>query len=333
MSQNHISNVAKTLPLAIMLSLLSGCGPSEKDSAVDQQPMLPPSGPVMRKEFVSIPISLTEKTASLSLASSTTYTIALTGCASGYTSIAHETSSNLQVYKFDRNCLAKLTQFQLNGFTYQPHTDFTTWQAGDTAVFQSTTNATDQLTVKVITTLASPISGTESVHYQFSTIVKGSDSTLGQTDVGDAHTMTVDGQAAPSFTVKSVQLTGISNTGAGQFNFVLECTSNITGNAGTTACLDVLYSDITYTLVEDTYGSTMTYANAQALFPGTASSVNVNTDVVAVGAGGTVHGGFNSVTLDGPAAMHLHPHMILVIAAANLSYLYFNVDVTILTQD
>jgi hypothetical protein len=321
--------------IAIVFFLGFSCAPAEEDDGVFGKPNLPDKSASSDSGLIKIPVKLTEKKKGFSLADATTYSISLTDCASGYTSTANQNSSSLKVYKFDRDCLAKLTQFQLNGFTYTPQAadPFTTWQTGDTATFEVAASPSNTLQVKVISTLDDPISGTEAVEYRFSTIESGANETIADTDVGDPHTMTVAGQDAPSFTIHSVELVGITAGGAGQFEFVMECTSDITGAGATTACLDVLFTDIRYKLIEDTYGSTLTYAQAQALFPADESSVDTATEVVAVGGGGTTHGGFTTVTLDGPDIMHTHPNMILVIEAADLSYLYFNVDVTILTQD
>lgn len=334
-----MSMITRSFFLLACLGLCVACASEDEEDAVSQTnpPMVPMTPTGGGRALLSIPVTLAKKgRTSLSLANATSYTIELAACASQYHSTATETSSNLQVYSFDRGCLAKLTQFSINGFTYTPVTgsNFTTWQANDTALFEVSSDPTNQLSVKVISTLSDPVQATDAVAYQFSDIVKGSDETLGKVDVGDAHTMSVSGQAAPSFTIHSVEMVGITSPGgAGQFDFVLECTSNITGAGNTTACLDSLYVDLKYKLVKDTYGSTLNYAQAQSLFSSGTSSVDPATDTVAVGAGGTTHGGFNTVTLDGPDQIHNNPNMILVIEVAGLSYLYFNVDITTLTQD
>lgn len=287
------------------------------------------------RELVKIPVAFGPYQSGLSLASATSYTITLSGCATGYTSTATNASTNLQVYKYDHGCLAKLTTFAINGKSYTPKagSTFTTWQANDTAVFEVVADPTDTLNVKVVSTVADPVTGAEVVEYKFYKLLLGSTSTILDSTVGSGDSMVVGGQGAPSFTISSIQYTGTSATGAGQFIFKMECTADITGAAATTACLDGLYSDMRYKLIEDTYGSTLTLAQADALFPTDENSITIATDTIAVGASGTTHGGFFTSTLDGPDAMHTHPHMLLVIQVADLSYTYFNVDVTTLTQN
>ena len=75
--------------------------------------------------------------------------------------------------------------------------------------------------------------------------------------------------------------------------------------------------------------------DAQALFPTGEFAIDTATEVIAIGAGGTVNGGFTTkvgsgAALVGPDAMHNNPNMILILESADLSYTYYNVDVTVL---
>lgn len=302
------------------------------------------------REFAYIPVTVAESQDSaiglydgfFLAANATSYSISLAGCASGFTSTATEASTNLQVYKYDKTCLAKLTQFAINGITYSATatgaTNFTTWAANDTATFANTVSSTDTVGVKVVAQLANPISGTEAVTYLFYDIEKGSDNSgLSQAVVGAGHTMTVSGQAAPSFTINAVRYVGMTAGGAGQFEFSLECSVILT-NTNTT-CKDVTLTDIDYKLVEDTYTSTLTLANANTIFGTAGTSVAAGERVVV---GGTdadsntlTKGGYytnNTTPLDGPVTIHAKPNMIFIMRAGS-SYQYFNVDVTILTQN
>lgn len=275
-------------------------------------------------------------------ANATTFSISLASCVSGFTSTANESSTNLQVYKYDQGCLAKLTQFTINGITYSATatgaTNFTTWAENETATFANAASSTDLVTVKVVAQLDDPISGTEAVTYSFYDIEKGTDNTdLGQAQVGAGHTMTVSGQAAPAFNINEVRFVGMTAGGAGQFEFTLECQVALT-NTNTT-CKDVTLTDLDYKLVEDTYTSTLTLAQADTIFSTAGTSV-AGGEVVSVG--GTdqdsntlANGGFytnNSTPLDGPATIHSKPNMIFIMRVGS-SYQYFNVDITVLTQD
>jgi hypothetical protein len=126
-----------------------------------------------------------------------------------------------------------------------------------------------------------------------------------------------------------VSFVGVTAGGAGQFDIILECTSDI---GVTDTCEGVDFTDTTYKLVEDTYTSTMSIGDANALFPAGESSITLPGDREAPG-GTTTNGGFATVTLDGPDEMANNPNMILILQAADTSYQYFNIDVSTLTQD
>jgi len=288
-------------------------------------------------QTVAIQVSLIRKgTAGLHegfglVASATAFDISLEGCATGYTSTADEGSTALQVYKFDRGCKAKLTGFEYGGRTYIPTVadPFTTWNAGDSALFdEAGFPGTNAITVNVISQLADPVSGTEAIVYQFSEIVKGADESILEATVGAAHTLTVDSQPPPSFTIHSVEFLGVTAAGAGQFRFTMECTTALVVDE----CENVDMADLTYKLVQDTYADTMNIAEANALFPAGETAVTLPGDRTAPG-GVTTNGGFISATIDGPNAMATNPNMIFIIQANNTSYQYFNVDVATLTQD
>lgn len=319
------------------LLLVVGCGNPKVD---DVSPTDGSQTSDQVEEKITIDLLVAEKAKSLSLtADATAFSISLEGCASGYTSTATEVSTGLQVYKFDQNCLAKLTTFTVGGIVYVPTaaTPFSTWLAGDTATFEDQSDPTNLINVTVVSQLDNPISGTEPVTYAYSQVSQGADENIADSVVGDSHVLSVGGLEAPSFTIAGVTFNGITATGGGQFVFTLECTANITGAAATTACLESNFTDLKYKLVADTYGSTLTYADAQSIFASGPISIDTATDVVAIGAGGTVNGGFvtksDASILTGPDQMHLNPNMILVVEVAGTSYTYYNIDVTTLTQN
>src|SRR5690606_17050272 len=91
---------------------------------------------------LSIPIRLakgTGDTSSLALTSEAEgFEIQLADCLSGYTAAVSEAHTDgLEVYRHDRGCLAKLSQFTFSGTTYYPTASdpLSTWQVGDSALF------------------------------------------------------------------------------------------------------------------------------------------------------------------------------------------------------
>lgn len=290
-----------------------------------------PGGAASSNAMVTIPVQVS--TARLGLLSdATTFTIELVDCASGYTSTANQASTALLVYKYDSGCVAKLTTFTFNGKTLIPTSadPFTTWQANDTATFDEANEAgTYAASLKVISQLDDPVSGAEAVVYQFSELNRGNDEELLQANVSEGHPLTVGSQNPPSFTIASAQLININANGGGQFLFKLACTSSI-GN--TNACEGVNMNLITYKLIEDTYGSDLNIAEANALFPAGETVVTMPDDRIAPGAQ-VANGGFQTIVLDGPDRMADKPNMIFIMQANDWSYQYFNVDVATLSQD
>lgn len=304
---------------------------SEDESSTSSGFMAPGGVGVSSSGMVTIPVQLSTNRLGL-LADATTFRIDLVDCASGYTSFATQSSTALQVYKYDSGCVAKLTTFTFNGKTLVPTTadPFTTWQANDLATFDEVNEAgTFASSLKVISQLDDPVSGTEAVIYQFSEINRGADKEMLQASVSEGHELTVASQDPPSFTIATAQLVDINANGGGRFIFTLSCTVSI---GSTSVCANVNMNTITYKLIEDTYGSDLNIAEANALFPAGETAVTMPDDRVAPGAQAT-NGGFVTITLDGPDRMADHPNMIFIMQANDWSYQYFNVDVATLSQD
>lgn len=312
--------------------------------SVEEASVVPQDGEETEQSFtdedlVSIPVSISESGATaLNLAPASAYSISLDSCASGYTSAADETDSTLAVYKFDRDCLAKLTAFTAGGISYQPQSgsDFTTWLAGDEATFEEVGTPANTVTVRVVETLAAQILGTETINYAFSEVDAGVDENIADSVVGDSNPLQIEGQAAPAFSINAVNFVGINATGGGEFEFKLECDSLQTGTDATAACEALNLTDVQYKLVDDTFGGAITAAEAQTIFASGESSI-LTVDVINPGEESLTNGGFTTTlgagsALAGPDQMHLNPNMLLIIEADDTSYLYFNIDVTTVSQ-
>ena len=282
----------------------------------------------------------------LTATDATAYSVTLVGCLSGYGATVTQANTDVEVYKDDRNCLAKLTGFTTGGVAYAAAnpgaSDFTTWLANDTARF---TNAAGTLTigVKVASQLASPIGGTEAVVYHFSELLDGDeDYVFSEASVSDAHAITVQSQEAPHFTVRAATFLGADNvTGAPEMTFKMECVDDpiaatpisvaMTDGAGSnTVCGANELSAVTYHLVKDTYSSVIDLDDADAIFGVAGTSITVPTHQYADS--GTQEG-FNTVTLDGPGALGTagNENMILILKAG-ISHTYYNIDITTITQ-
>jgi hypothetical protein len=307
--------------------------------------------------LVAIPISVDYGAFGLTGTAATAYSVTLDNnpagdpggastCLSAYTATVSQANlDGIEVYKDDRNCLAKLTSFTFSGTVYNSTNagavNFTTWLANDTAIFASAGGVL--IRVKVVSQLATPISGTEAIVYNFSELLDATtDYTFSEAAVSDPHAITVTSQEAPHFSVVAATFTGLDNTtAAAELSFKMECVDNpvavaptsIAMNAGSAAnslCGSNDLNAITYKLVIDSYGSVLTLANAEAIFGTAGTSVTMPGDQYADSA---TNEGFNTAILDGPGAIGTaaNQHMILILKAG-ISYTYYNVDITAITQ-
>lgn len=282
-------------------------------------------------ELVRVAINISDANSSLSLsngkglgltADADDFSLDIDSCATGYTNTGiTAASAPVDVYKGDIGCLAKLKSLTLGGNVYTPSTDFTTWQVGDTAVFSDGTN---NLNLSVQSTLNDPISGTEAISIAFTEIEAGTDVLVAESALGDAHSISVSGEASPAFQVTTYLLNSVTAAGAGNFGFDLQCEEAVVGSAGTATCAGQLITGLTYVLLQDTYGGTMTLAEAQAAIAG--GTAVATGDVLDFGAAGVPNGGFNIGSAQGPDQMHNNPNMILLIGIGGTSFRYINID-------
>lgn len=293
-------------------------------------------------------LGLTDVTAAVS------YQISLTGCASGFT---QTTSTTLAPYQYDVGCYAKLTQFVYDGtdnFTYNQteagataFTDsFAGYAAGQKAIFATADAAPTHKTlmrVYVEQALTNSITGSEAVIYRFSHITQGSTSTILKSTIDEAGTtVTVTSVAPPSFTISSSSLVNITSNGAGEWQFVLQCTAAVTGTGDSRICAQVtMYDKLRFKLIQDTYSSAMTVSQLESAFgilAGSGSPI-ASGDIHSAGTT-TTNGGFRtpntseSNVATGPNQMHNNPNMILILrsegsTAGEYSWQYFNVDVDV----
>ena len=289
------------------------------------------AGAQARTKF--IPASL-EKARTLAgdfslVSSATSYSIQMSGCLSGFSgTVTQANADGLEVYKYDRGCLAKLSQFVYNGRTYLPTagSPFTTWQAGDYAMFDEAFEpGIAPLHVAVMSTLGNPITGVETIKYVFSELLAGSGNSILWVNEGTTGNYVAGNPVASSFSVRSTQLTGLTAGEGGKFKFVLECASTI---GATNVCESYDFTGTDYKLIADTYSSAPTNSDLSTIFGSAGTSVTLPADRVAPGDQGTTNGGYITVELNGPDNMATNPNMLLVIRSGT-SYHYLNVDVMV----
>ena len=273
--------------------------------------------------------------ASLFLAgNASAYSITVDSCISGLTATINQGSGSVSVYKYDRDCLAKLTTFTYDGATYEPTSSdpFTTWQAGDEAIFENTLDSNDLMYVSLVSTLSTPVVGSETISYTFASTLQGASSSgILQATLGVGSDLIDGSQSVPPFSIYEMRFTGITSSNEGEFEFTFECDISIVG----TDCDGVDLSNVTYVLVEDTYSSAPSHANAETACSGGSTSIDTVTEKLATGEGGTTNGGFvtksGASVLVGPQTLTSKPNMIIFLKAAGAtnSYRYFNVDINL----
>lgn len=289
-------------------------------------------------ELIQIPVGLNASakalknlnafnfTESLNLAAGTQiadWTINVTGCKSGYTttveSTASEPKANVALYNFDEGCMAGLIKFTFNGLEYtKDQGGALNGPAGDSAVF---VNGSSKITIKVTTQLDSPLSASSKAAFNFFESAAGPDKPLDNYSAG--HNLTLTGVEAPNFNIFDATLTAMPG-GVPTFAFRFECLNIVAANACPTPGGDAQpMADMDVKIIDDTFGGTPTYADAESAFatPGTSTTAD--------GSIGTRGGMTASVVGIGP--MYSHRNLIVFIrytlTSAGSSYRYFNVDI------
>jgi hypothetical protein len=335
--------------IAVLLAaLLAACAEEQPVQYTDEDTESESTGtPTLKRRTFPHTFRLDDGAADLRLAANaTTFSIDLTGCASTHSATVTQTKAYLEVYEFDRNCLAKLTEFSLNGKTYTPKAGaaFDTWLAGDVATFEvASANPADELTVTVISTIANPVVAAGEIHYQFSEVTQGDTETLGEAVVRESASLVVDGQAAPNFSINQVQLVDITAAGNGEFRIQLKCNNTVTGTGNDILCDDVRLDSISMVLAEDTYANDPSITDLQTNFTlaSGGKQIDMATEAFTAGQGtpALANGGFITANTDDPDVMVLagakpivtHPNMIFVLKSGP-SYTWFYINVTTITQ-
>ncbi len=285
----------------------------------------------------------------LTIASSINVSVA--GCASGFTIGATLIQSGVvNLYKFDQSCLVKLESFVLGTTTYSATatgaTNFTTWLAGDTAIFANTISSSDTIKVFVASQVTQGgVTNTDTIAYNFTDISGGSINSIAQANVSFPVPLTVTGHAAPPFTLSTAKFVQTNADGSVSMAFTLQCTSAVTGSSGAYSCGGVPLTQFYYVFGKDNYSQgVITVTQANALFSGSPTQVTsgfeLGTSAADPNGGSTVtNGGFYTGSLvTGTVAVYpSNLNNLLMIQERDgsgnaVSYLYFYIDLASLTE-
>ncbi len=333
-------SVLRLLRLLTAAALLTSCGtaPSAEPEAQDDGSESSTTGSVAANSIRSnpkkkIPLQFDISFgANLTISTATAFSISLTDCVSGYSATVTEANTDgLEAYLFDKGCKVKLLSFTWEGRNYIPTVadPFTTWQTGDVAVFdEAGAPGTYAVQMVVVSTLSDPINALDVVKFGIARISQGGSKSLVYTTASSGLKLPDLDPNAPSFTVRRITLVDLDlATEAGKFRFYLECTSDITI---TNTCAGINLDQLDIKLVQDTYSSVLTGADADTIFTTAGASVVLPDHRISPGDQGLANGGITTVTFTAPGPLATTPNLILIIRASQSSYYqYFNVDTTL----
>ena len=277
------------------------CGGEEKGSPTESsqlpETITTDSGEVLELSQVGVEVS--GEGSGLYLASAESFKLQVTGCASGYATSQLTDPVSVNVYKFDRNCVAQLSEVTVGGIVYTPPAS-PNWAAGQVNEFSATGG--EKLNITVQSNLNNPVSGTETIQFAYAEIESSAGDNLGSSDVSDGHAISVGGEEAPAFLMRKVELVGITVGGEGQYQITMECEENLVSGASDT-CKSQDLSGMKFKLIEDTYSGSLTLAEAASLFPADELSIQSG-DIFAAGSDATYPAGGFKPTVDGPGQLH-----------------------------
>lgn len=283
--------------------------------------------------MISIPIEFGSSSEGLlELRKADGYFLKVDGCRSGYVGTATEATKEINIYRDDQNCLAKLESITLDGALFQPvpGSGFQNWQAGDLALFQKVGSTDTTLRVQVRSQLSSPVVTSDVISYSFSEMKQKEPTTIPNQSVSEPHSVSIDGELAPPFQIQLAAFKSINAEGAGLFEFTLQCNQLQTGTDLQSSCGGSLNKLIDYKLVEDTFAGKLEYKDALKLFESPGTYVLGPDNHIP----GTLskNGGFKTTgPLSGPEEIHKKPKMILVLRRGGISFTYFNISVQTIT--
>jgi len=307
--------VAATACLAATL-FISACGKNGSDSNASGY------------EVIEIPLGVDYDATQSFMAGAaiTDWTIAVSGCKSGYTTSVTSTSAApktaVGLYKFDQSCVAGLEKFTYGTSVFTKQGGGTlSGVAGTSATFESGTKV---LKVSISTQLDSPLSASSKAAFSFFEITKGTDSLPPGTKYSQGQGLSISGVEAPNFEISDIELTAIAAAdGAPTFNVKLECNNAIASGACSSASGDAQpMASMDVKIVDDTFGGAPTFADAETLF--TTAGITPTVD----GTIGT-NGGMSAILL-GSGPLYSHRNTIVFIRYAvtgGASYRYFNMDI------
>ena len=270
------------------------------------------------------------------------FTIAISGCISGYVGVVSEHQTQFNLYRNDSNCVGRLQDFVHKNKRYSvaPNKDFGTAQIGDSALFVSD-DQQSFLTVRVTRQLSSPTRDGDSVNFAISETVDGIQKIdILKTIFGSTGGLTDNKSDPLRFVLRTSRLLQVvPANGAAQMAFRLECDEPIQNPGNQNAsCHGIRMRDLSYVLIKDT-ANDMPCIRKNDKFCDKyfqSGSLRVDAqggDIIAPNTLGLKNGGFRTKenlnqALIGPADMASNPNMLLILTDGK-SFQWFNIDLKV----
>ena len=250
--------------------------------------------------------SLADGGSSFSLASADSFSASISGCLSGFskTGIAASTSA-LQVQKTDKNCVSKLDSLGFAGENFSFGAG-AAWSDGSS--FESIGSSGTKMRFSIVKNLDATIAGPQTVQIVFAAVQSGAAQTL-SAGVGTA--ISVSGADPVYLDVLSNDVE-VAPDGAGNFRFVLQCSSAVSNGS----CLGLDMNKLRSGVALDSFSGVLTLEQCRALALDVNNGNKVGT-LLAAGDPVAANGGLSKPQLKGPAKLYDAANANLIFALAN----------------
>lgn len=195
--------------------------------------------------------------------------VSLSGCATNYSfNELNIIDGKIRLIRTDKNCVAQLDSFQLDSELYLPKigSEITNWAAGNSGIYVGQISA-NELNISITNQItASGASPTDTVSFEFKGLGSQAAPALSSVIIDPA--ISIGGDIPPNLLMDSGRLMAINSDGSANLDFTLECGDTMTGSSSVDyECSQVLMAtEIDYLLVEDTYGASLSVAQADSIF-------------------------------------------------------------------
>lgn len=286
---------------AILAASATGCGRGSRNNNPGKDPSWVPV--VLKVENIG-------SGSQLNLAAADSYTGSITGCVSGYSKSLTKADLNVNVQDGDFDCVFKLTTLAYGGQTYNFVGD-ENWATGGS--FSKTGSGGTEMNFSIVSQLASPVSGTQSITIVFGASDEGTDQTVAA-DVSTAVSITGVDPLGLTLAITDVKVQNPS--GAGLFNFDFVCSTPVVGTGDAATCNGQVLKNLDVRLaVDSSFPNDLSLAECRAAATGAGSLHGAFSGAI----GG--NGGMSANLVPGPVRLFspANAHLMLAVSGVGAS--------------